>query len=166
MNASDPGSPQDLAKGLVKSSGLPDAIHLPNAVLRPSGPLDQVIPAVVTSAVLASLFVWHLNTQLMSKATGKDIGQPQIDVLADQVKSGAQSFLREEYKYLTVFVLGLTIVLEILYSNNPVIDDAADGARMAFAFCMGATLSALAGWLGMMVATNGNSRTTAACARG
>ena len=37
---------------------------------------------------------------------------------------------------------------------------------MAFAFILGAGLSAAAGWLGMMVATDGNVRTTVACAKG
>ena len=35
-----------------------------------------------------------------------------------------------------------------------------------FAFYMGAGLSALAGWTGMMVATDGNVRTTVACIKG
>merc|ERR1712232_1180082 len=45
-------------------------------------------------------------------------------------------------------------------------DDRADGGRIAFAFFLGAFLSATAGWGGMMVATDGNSRTTAACTKG
>ena len=36
----------------------------------------------------------------------------------------------------------------------------------AVAFVFGASLSAAAGWLGMMVATDGNVRTTAACVSG
>merc|ERR1719258_917900 len=39
-----------------------------------------------------------------------------------------------------------------------------DGVLTTFAFFLGAILSASAGWLGMMVATDGNTRTTAACA--
>merc|ERR1712137_1482326 len=41
-----------------------------------------------------------------------------------------------------------------------------DGARVAAAFIIGAILSGSAGWLGMMVATDGNVRTTVACAEG
>merc|ERR1712137_1472692 len=41
-----------------------------------------------------------------------------------------------------------------------------DGARVAAAFIIGAVLSGGAGWLGMMVATDGNVRTTVACAEG
>merc|ERR1711968_191487 len=39
-----------------------------------------------------------------------------------------------------------------------------DGVLTTFAFFLGAILSASPGWLGMMVATDGNTRTTAACA--
>ena len=40
------------------------------------------------------------------------------------------------------------------------------GLRVAFAFTFGASLSALAGWCGMAVATDGNVRTTVACTEG
>merc|ERR1719181_2138542 len=66
-------------------------------------------------------------------------------------------------------------MLLVIFSIQPVIelddDDAADktnldGVRMAGAFLCGALLSASAGWLGMMVATDGNVRTTVACTKG
>merc|ERR1719165_61754 len=111
----------------------------------------------------------------MSKPVGKDIGFPKLDELALQIKNGAQAFLKEEYKWLGYFVAGLAITLLVIFSIQPVIelddDDAADktnldGVRMAGAFLCGALLSASAGWLGMMVATDGNVRTTVACTKG
>eukprot|EP00959_Pyramimonas_sp_CCMP1952_P449575 9413514-Pyramimonas_sp.AAC.2 len=41
-----------------------------------------------------------------------------------------------------------------------------DGVRIMSAFFAGAILSAMAGYLGMMVATDGNVRTTVACTAG
>merc|ERR1719487_522097 len=85
------------------------------------------------------------------------------------------AFLKEEYKWLGYFVAGLAITLLAIFSIQPVVelddDDAADktnldGVRMAGAFLCGALLSASAGWLGMMVATDGNVRTTVACTKG
>merc|ERR1719440_2388083 len=111
----------------------------------------------------------------MSKPVGKDIGFPKLDELALQIKNGAQAFLKEEYKWLGYFVAGLAITLLVIFSIQPGIelddDDAADktnldGVRMAGAFLCGALLSASAGWLGMMVATDGNVRTTVACTKG
>merc|ERR1719454_1937027 len=111
----------------------------------------------------------------MSKPVDKDIGFPKLDELALQIKNGAQAFLKEEYKWLGYFVAGLAITLLAIFSIQPVVelddDDAADktnldGVRMAGAFLCGALLSASAGWLGMMVATDGNVRTTVACTKG
>merc|ERR1719284_1997593 len=64
----------------------------------------------------------------------------------------------------------LAVVLAVLYAVNPVSGDTDqawdDGLRIAGAFVAGALLSATAGWLGMMVATDGNVRTTVACTQG
>jgi inorganic pyrophosphatase len=83
------------------------------------------------------------------------------------VKSGSIAFLKEEYKYLAIFVVCLGAVLTLLYCVNPVVEDEVnDGFRMGFAFVMGAFLSGIAGFFGMMVATDGNVRTTVACQQG
>jgi inorganic pyrophosphatase len=124
------------------------------------------VPGLVAGGVFAPIFVLALYTKLKKKHVGKDIDKPLIDELATQVKSGAKAFLVEEYKYLAVFVGILTIVLAALYAADPVHDDRLDGLRIAFAFLAGATLSGGAGWLGMMVATEGNSRCTTACTEG
>merc|ERR1719502_380898 len=103
----------------------------------------------------------------MEKPAGKAVDISQLDMLAGKVKSGARAFLVEEYKYLGVFVFVLAVVLFGLYMAEPVsTEDDTDGVRIAFAFILGALLSGGAGWLGMMVATDGNVRTTVACAKG
>merc|ERR1719502_1670420 len=103
----------------------------------------------------------------MEKPAGKAVDIPQLDMLAGKVKSGARAFLVEEYKYLGVFVFVLAVVLFGLYMAEPVsAEDDTDGVRIAFAFILGALLSGGAGWLGMMVATDGNVRTTVACNQG
>ena len=64
------------------------------------------------------------------------------------------AFLKEEYKWLSVFVILLGGILCALFS----VEDQhtkLDGVLTTFAFFLGAILSASAGWLGMMVATDG-----------
>ena len=135
---------------------------------------QMAVPGVIAS-FCAFLFIVVQRNKLMSKPVGKDIGFPKLDELALQIKNGAQAFLKEEYKWLGYFVAGLAITLLAIFSIQPVVelddDDAADktnldGVRMAGAFLCGALLSASAGWLGMMVATDGNVRTTVACTKG
>ena len=85
-----------------------------------------------------------------------------MNELSDKIQNGAKTFLRTEYKYLTVFVFVVFAILVILYSIQPPSGDRTDGIRIGASFLAGAFLSALAGWQGMIVATDANVRTTQA----
>jgi len=139
-----------------------DAADLSNA--------EMVAPALV-GAAFAFLFIIFLHGKLMAYPVGKDLVAKRggmgkkLDHLSKQIKDGARAFLLEEYKWLALFVLLMAVLLVVVFTAAP--DSEADntqGVRMAAAFIMGASLSAAAGWLGMMVATDGNVRTTVACA--
>jgi len=132
--------------------------------------LNQVALQTATPAFAATglsfLFIFFLYTKIWSYKTGKDIGEPRIDELSLQVKSGAISFLKTEYAYLTVFVLSMAAVLFALFVTTTPEAEAPmlTATSIASAFIFGALLSASAGYWGMMVATDGNAKTTAACA--
>lgn len=85
-----------------------------------------------------------------------------MNKLSDLIRAGAKAFLRTEYKYLTGFVLVVFAVLVILYSIMSPSGDRTDGIRIGSSFLAGAILSACAGWIGMLVATDANVRTTQA----
>lgn len=85
-----------------------------------------------------------------------------MNKISDKIKSGARAFLTTEYKYLAGFVIVVFAALLILYTVDPPSDDKTDGIRYAASFLVGALLSALAGWGGMVVATDANVRTTQA----
>mmetsp|Transcript_16762 Transcript_16762/g.46062 ORF Transcript_16762/g.46062 Transcript_16762/m.46062 type:complete len:718 (-) Transcript_16762:230-2383(-) len=85
-----------------------------------------------------------------------------MNQISDKIKSGARAFLRTEYMYLSAFVFCMFGALLILYSIDPPSDDKTDGIRYGGSFLAGAGLSALAGWGGMVVATDANVRTTQA----
>eukprot|EP00618_Florenciella_parvula_P012503 CAMPEP_0119478954 /NCGR_PEP_ID=MMETSP1344-20130328/8449_1 /TAXON_ID=236787 /ORGANISM="Florenciella parvula, Strain CCMP2471" /LENGTH=798 /DNA_ID=CAMNT_0007513165 /DNA_START=84 /DNA_END=2480 /DNA_ORIENTATION=+ len=123
--------------------------------------LVMVLPGIV-AALLALLFVLVNMTQLSKLKTGKDIGKPKLDQLSKQIKDGARAFLMAEYYYLAWFVAFLSVVLLVIFSLQY---DAtgSQGVRTFAGFIVGAALSASAGWMGMMVATDGNVRTTVAC---
>lgn len=87
-----------------------------------------------------------------------------MNSISDKIKSGARAFLSTEYKYLAGFVVVVFGALLVLYSVDPPSGDETDGIRYAASFLAGALLSALAGWGGMVVATDANVRTTQAAA--
>lgn len=81
--------------------------------------------------------------------------------ISNDIQLGAKAFLKTEYKYLTIFCTVFAIILAIIFSTNPVEGgDQFDGARYAGCFLVGASLSATAGWFGMVIATDSNVRTT------
>lgn len=126
-------------------------------------------PGVVLGAI--ALIYAFINTSLVKKMpVGKDIDVPLLDKLAEQVRSGSYAFLKIEYMYLGAFVAATAVGLLLLFTWKPIdkdqYDDNQDGPRTAFAFIVGAGLSALAGFMGMNVATLGNVRTTVACTKG
>jgi H(+)-translocating pyrophosphatase len=122
--------------------------------------MDVAMPGLAAAA-LAFLFIGFLYTRLASFSTGADIGVPVLDELSLQVKSGAMQFLKTEYSFLCVFVVALAATLFALFF---VTADTATALSISCSFIFGASLSAGAGWWGMMVATDGNAKTTAAAA--
>ncbi len=85
----------------------------------------------------------------------KDVGNPRMVEIAGYIQEGSMAFLHTEYMYLA----GLCIVLFILLGF-------AQNWASAGCYAIGAILSAATGYFGMMIATRGNVRTTAACIKG
>ena len=117
--------------------------------------------------MLAVLFVLALRASLLKHKTGTAIDRPRLDHLAGKIKTGALAFLKEEYKFLGIYVAAWFVILAVLFSLARIVEaDRTDGARCAACFLVGALLSGGAGFFGMSVATDGNVRTTVACASG
>ena len=74
--------------------------------------------------------------------------------IARSIQEGAMAFLRAEYRILIIFVAAVAALLYWSGSNNE-----QSHALVALSFAVGALCSALAGFLGMKVATKANVRT-------
>ena len=86
-----------------------------------------------------------------------------MNKISDKIKSGSRAFLVTEYKYLAIFVVIMFLLLFMLYALNPLSTNQwTDGIRYGLSFLSGAVLSAIAGWGGMLAATDANVRTTQA----
>lgn len=123
-------------------------------------------PLLITG-LMSLIFVAVITVNLKGQPTGKSMNNERLDYLASKVKSGSIAFLKEEYKYLSVYVVVWAIVLMVVFSIKRMEEkDSTDGIRCTACFILGAFLSGAAGWFGMTVATWGNVRTTVACAKG
>ena len=90
-----------------------------------------------------------------SWVTKQEVGTESMAKIAKNIADGAMAFLRAEYRVLAFFVVIVAALL--LYSGT-----VSDGSHplIAISFIFGAVCSALAGFIGMKVATRANVRTT------
>ncbi|WP_111706379.1 sodium-translocating pyrophosphatase [Lutibacter citreus] len=103
--------------------------------------------------VVALAFVF-LKNNWVSKQDGGDAKMARI---AKNIAVGAMAFLKAEYKVLAIFVVAVAILLFFKGSN-----EVGSNGMVAVSFIIGAVCSALAGFIGMKVATKANVRTTQA----
>jgi K(+)-stimulated pyrophosphate-energized sodium pump len=87
----------------------------------------------------------------------QDAGDGKMKEIADHIYEGALAFLNAEYKLLTYFVIGVSIALAIVSMIVP-----STHWMIVVAFIFGALFSAIAGNMGMRIATKTNVRTTQA----
>ena len=84
----------------------------------------------------------------------QDAGTERMQEIARYIQEGAMAFLRAEYKILTYFVVIAALLLGVMGLSNE-----NSHWSIAVAFVIGAFFSALAGYIGMRVATKANVRT-------
>jgi len=84
-------------------------------------------------------------------------GNERMQEISKSIKEGAMAFLSAEYKLLAIFVVIASVAL---YGVSMIVDST--HWMIVPAFIIGAIFSAVAGNIGMRVATDANSRTTEA----
>lgn len=109
------------------------------------------VPAVL--AVLGLLFMAVKRSWVLKQ----DAGDGKMKEISDYIYEGALAFLKAEYKLLAVFVVVASVALAAIAYIVPTTD-----MLIVVAFIFGAIFSALAGNMGMKIATKSNVRTTQA----
>jgi K(+)-stimulated pyrophosphate-energized sodium pump len=84
----------------------------------------------------------------------QDAGTDKMKKIAGHIAEGAMAFLKAEYKILAVFVVCVAILLAITANTET------SSPLVAVSFIFGSFSSALAGFIGMRIATRANVRTT------
>jgi K(+)-stimulated pyrophosphate-energized sodium pump len=97
----------------------------------------------------------------------QDAGTDRMKFVASAIKEGARAFLNRMYRTLAYFVAGMAIVL-LLFLPTPIwaTSNIMDNIILATGYIFGSICSAIAGWIGMDVATDANLRAASAARRG
>jgi K(+)-stimulated pyrophosphate-energized sodium pump len=115
--------------------------------------MDKLIYLVPVMGAIGLLYTF-IKFNWVSK---QDAGTDRMKEIAKYIQEGAMAFLKAEYKILGYFVIIAALLLGIMgYSN------ANSHWSIALAFVMGAIFSAMAGFIGMRIATKANVRTAQA----
>nr|WP_288935442.1 sodium-translocating pyrophosphatase [uncultured Allomuricauda sp.] len=113
--------------------------------------MELIVKFLPVFGVLGLLYVFIKNVWISKQEVGDD----KMARIAKNIADGAMSFLKAEYKILSIFVVCVAALLFFKGSN-----EAGSNGMVAVSFVVGAICSALAGFIGMKVATKANVRTT------
>lgn len=105
------------------------------------------------SSVLALGLAWYFYRQMMHEDEGSD----QMRAIALHVRQGAMSYLKQQYKVVTLVFVGLALVFSVMAYGFGL-----QNQWVPVAFLTGGFFSGLSGYLGMKTATQASART--ACA--
>ena len=107
----------------------------------------------IAGAILAILFALFQSRKVMSFSEGNDT----MKKIAAAIRQGARAYLRHQYlTVLKVFLVVFLILLILAYFGQ------LDNWFIPFAFLTGGVYSAIAGFVGMTIATSANARTAQA----
>ena len=113
--------------------------------------LQTLIYLIPVAGIIALMFTYIKSNWVARQEVGTD----KMKRISQSISDGAMAFLKAEYRVLSLFVLFVAVLLGIQGSvqenSSPLI---------ALSFVVGAFASALAGFIGMRVATKANVRTT------
>ncbi|WP_434036994.1 sodium-translocating pyrophosphatase [Formosa sp. 4Alg 33] len=115
--------------------------------------MEYLVKFLPIFGILALIFVF-LKSGWVSK---QEVGDEKMSRIAKNIADGAMAFLKAEYKVLAVFVAAVAV---LLYFKG--VSEVGSSGMVALSFIVGAICSALAGFIGMKVATKANVRTTQA----
>ena len=119
--------------------------------------IDVLIFTVPVFGVIALIYTYWKSAWI----NRQDAGTEKMQRIAASIQEGALAFLKAEYKVLAIFVLAIAVLLGVGATQG-----SGSHPLVAVSFIVGAFCSALAGFIGMTVATKANVRTTQAARTG
>jgi len=121
----------------------------------------MLVPMIIAFGVIALLIAGWFTLQIqkiqISEVTDSNSAS-KMELISRAISDGAMTFLKVEYKYISVFVVIFTVLIIVLLDDPHTPFN--DGLFTAGAFVFGSIISLVAGYFGMKIATQTNYRTT------
>jgi K(+)-stimulated pyrophosphate-energized sodium pump len=109
-------------------------------------------------APIASLISILVGLYFYRYVEKQDSGTEKMREISDAIRLGARAFLKREYTVLFMFV-GVVSVLLLIFLPSPIwTGNPLDNVALMLAYIFGSVFSALAGFLGLTIATKANAK--------
>ena len=131
----------------------------------------MAVPIILIVALIAGIISIAMALYFRYLVLKEDPGNERMQEVAGYIEKGATTYLKVQYKILTIFVIGLFVILLLflpseLTGNLVPVTIGRLNWEQALAYLIGAVGSMLAGWLGMYVGVKANTRAAQGCTIG
>jgi K(+)-stimulated pyrophosphate-energized sodium pump len=110
-----------------------------------------IAPVSAVLSILVGLYFYRY-------IENQDSGSERMREISDAIRSGANAFLKREYRTLAIFVAIVSVLLVIFLPSPIWMGDPLRNIVVTIAYIFGSACSALAGYLGLTVATKANAK--------
>jgi len=111
----------------------------------------EILNYVIICGVVAVAYGWLTSTQILNASAGNKTMQD----IAGAIQEGAQAYLNRQYKTIAIVGVVVLVLIGILFSP-----------LVAAGYLIGAALSGVAGYVGMIISVRANVRTAEASRKG
>ena len=111
--------------------------------------MELTLILIIAAGLIAVLYGILTRASLMKASTGNE----RMNEIAGAIQEGAKAYLNKQYKAIAIVGVPVAIILFVLFDF---------GLIAPVGFILGAVLSGIAGYVGMLVSVQANVRTTEA----
>ena len=111
----------------------------------------ELLYVIIFTGLIAVFYSYLLSKQILKSSPGN----AKMQEIAEAIQIGAKAYLKRQY--ITIAIVGVVVLAIISYFFSPLV---------GLGYFIGATLSGLAGYVGMLISVKANVRTAEASRKG
>ncbi len=113
--------------------------------------VETILIYIITAGFLSIIYGFFTGGNILNLSAGSS----KMQEIASAIQVGAKAYLTRQYK--TIAIVGIVVLIIISYAFSPLV---------GLGYLIGATLSGIAGYVGMLVSVQANVRTAEASKKG
>ena len=110
-------------------------------------PINEILYLIIFIGLISVFYSYLLSTQILSS----NVGNSKMQEIAGAIQIGAKAYLKRQY--ITISIVGLIVLAIVSYFFSPLV---------GLGYFIGAALSGIAGYAGMLISVEANVRTAEA----